>query len=694
MFFFFFGGLGLWPQDAPRLVLAPERVEEGFEFTVSFVVPHPRPEDVGVEPEFRFPPAVELVRGPEISPAVLKNPVSGEWERLTRVSFLLRAVRPGRSVLGPVPFSLGTGDFLTASVLLECSRAQAPTASFDLVWRSSPGELYEGESSAVFLEMTNLEGISVPELVSSPRPGGALFEEVKGLGGITGYTVGERELFSMTVASWLLTPSSAGRVTLPASRVRAGGVTVTSAPYSINVRGLPPEVKTSGAVGKFTVDSRLQRGEISLGESVSLFFRVRGEGNLNYLQPPLVSCEGVLITSREVSASHLPFERGYRGSTEWEFRLSPQNAGDFTLTVPRFFWLDPESGEVSSAPAKDYRLRVLREEVSAGGGPPLGKPGVLFSRNLDSVEAWDLCDKPYLYGFLLPAGFFFVRGMRRARPKKNSRALFFSLAFRFPGGLVLGAVFTGVFLCGSSYAGAGDVTELERSECLALVDRGAEAYENGAYGEAREAFLLAREGLPTSPGIYHNLGLAADALGDRAFSIFYFRRAVMLNPSAALLRSRLAEAERAADITHAAAVPDFHPDLFFLLLAAFCAALAGMPWLVRGRHVLLVCVGFLLFGALLSGAGEVYQSSARLRPWGIAAKGGGEMRKIPRAESSNWLTLAEGTAVDIISRGEDFFLVRTGTGIEGWLERGELLTDDEGGVDAAKTRTEAEEKEA
>jgi tetratricopeptide (TPR) repeat protein len=237
----------------------------------------------------------------------------------------------------------------------------------------------------------------------------------------------------------------------------------------------------------------------------------------------------------------------------------------------------------------------------------------------------------------------------------------------------------GVLLVSFFLSGASREDEPLREKALALVDQGAAACENGDYGEALKLFFAAAENLPGSPGVYYNLGQTQAALGGAADSVFWLRMAAFANPQAAFIRARLFETENDFGVTHAASVPGVHPDIFFAFFAASAALACLLPWLLgrqksgARRRLLFVCLTALFLAAAFSAAATAYQAASRGREWGVVDSGGTPLRKIPRNDSSEWLRLAEGTAVDIVSRSGGFALVSTGSGIKGWIEEKSLL---------------------
>ena len=671
-----------YAEERPVLLVEPPLPREGQNFTVSFRVPHAEAAEVSAPSGTGFPDSVTLLAGPMISPLAASDPETGEALRCTELRYTLRALRPGRSILGPLAYSVRGKDFSTCDMILELSRGRDSLVPFSLVWRLFSDEVYEGEAVAALLEMQGLSEIRVPEAVAVAKPAGTLFEEVQGLGGISSVSAGGREIYSMVVSSWMLTPSSPGVLNLPAARVKASGLTIDSEARSIRVKSLPPEVKLAGAVGNFTVNARPDRQEILLGETVSLSIRVEGRGNLNYLRAPHLEFADILITGPETSSQLEAENSGYRGWVEWVFRLSPQKQGSFTVRLPVFSWIDPESGRVSSSADTSLTIRVRASESAGTDTIHSDRPPVLRSREVEACEPVNLYAKPYMYAFIIPCGFFFVWGILRAKRKKISAG-------------ILGTLLASALLLGTA------APEEDRGKGFALVEEGAAAYDRENYEGALKLFFEAADILKNSTGVFYNIGLTHAALKDAAGSVFWLRMAAFRNPSAAFIAERLSETEKAFGITHAAPVPGIHPDAFYALFAAAVLIASVLPWFIRrgadaagpdgyrgpgaagktartGRNsFVFACLVAALLCAGFSAGGIAYQAESRGREWGVVTKGGAPLRKIPRADSSEWLALAEGTAVDIVSRWSGFALVATGSGIEGWIEERSLLANTE-----------------
>ncbi len=635
----------LCAQETPLPEISPSPVRVDQRFTLTFEIRHHSAEDVQVPFDVRFPQSIQLIGGPGIYPVTEKDSRTGMLERLVKVQYVFRAVKAGRSILDSIPFTIAGVPGSTRPRILEIAYRQGPPlVPFDLAWRIQPsGPLYEGQTAAVFLEMRNLRAITVPESFTVSPPGGALFETAKGLGTIQSQRVGKEELFRIPVVSYLVTPSSQGRIVIPEAKVKAKELTVSSDSLAVEVLSVPDAVRPTGAVGRFHVTSWLEKESIPLGSQVRLSFRVEGEGNLNYFQLPDPSSDDVTVVGKTSRPSFVPTEKGYRGFIQWDYRLSPKRIGDLSIRVPAFPWLEPETGEVSSSLPKTLTLRV--GERREGVQPGESKLRILGSDEVFRYDPMDAYKKPLVYALGMPGILCLVLVVFRRR-KEAGAALLASM-------LLLGA-------------SSGTETDRARS-----IDEGVAAYNAGKYGEAVERF----SSLPKSAGVHYDLGVAHKAAGNVARSVFHLRKAVEASPGAAVFRDALAAVESEYGLLRQVPLPRLHPDIFLWFFLVFFTGAGVFPLVLRKRglrfilSVLCITVaGSTLFGLVVS-------ASERDAGRGVIGPKSVELRKIPLPSSSEWLFLEEGTAVEVEGVSGDYLLVKTAFGVEGWVEKSRLITE-------------------
>lgn len=120
-------------------------------------------------------------------------------------------------------------------------------------------------------------------------------------------------------------------------------VPLKSQPVRVNVRELPDGAPAgfTGAVGKFTFETSIDKDKTKTNEAVTLRIKVIGKGNIKLVDAPKVNFppdfelydpkESVNITAGGSGAS---------GSKTFEYLIIPRNAGNFKITVDPFSYFD------------------------------------------------------------------------------------------------------------------------------------------------------------------------------------------------------------------------------------------------------------------------------------------------------------------------------------------------------------------
>jgi len=120
-----------------------------------------------------------------------------------------------------------------------------------------------------------------------------------------------------------------------------------------------------------------------------------------------------------------------------------------------------------------------------------------------------------------------------------------------------------------------------------------------------------------------------------------------------------------------------HPNVpFVAILVLFNAAAVLFGVLYRFERGGLFILSVLTF-AVLIGALVIFLFALHERGEPIAVVAGQEapLKRVPLAEAREWILLPEGTALDVRGSAQGYVLVKTGLGLEGWIERNRLLFD-------------------
>jgi hypothetical protein len=391
--------------------------------------------------------------------------------------------------------------------------------------------------------------------------------------------------------------------------------------------------------------------ELPVGESATLTVRVEGTGNLLFLQFPAVSGEGLVITETGTSTEVTPTEGGYRGTRIARYRVTPRESGARELIVGTFPYLDPESGRVLQAPEQTFLLNSLAVGGDAAADGAEASPLQLLSvEEIRRMQPPDLFSRLWLYLIALPPVFaIIVLAILRRRVPKLAALL---------GGSVL------LFL-----AAALPVP-------VELLETGAAAFETGDYPAARGQFMNAVEERPENPGIHYNLAIAGARAGRTGEAVFHLRESVRLAPQFHRGWDALRTVERRAGLERQVEPMRFpHPDYFAVTLVALvyaAAALTVVLWRTR-RGIATIVLALSLGIMVLVGGAFGYSLYTRGRNVAVISVTQAPITKIPDDRAQPWLSLPAGTAVTPVARYQDYVLIRTGYGVEGWTRVPDII---------------------
>ncbi len=155
-------------------------------------------------------------------------------------------------------------------------------------------------------------------------------------------------------------------------------VRVQSPPVTINVRPLPAGAPDgfAGAVGQFTFNTRLDRNEVGVGESVLVEMQISGTGNLATLAPPPFEAPGLFEQydpqiTMEIDRSG----RAIRGRKLISHVLVPRSNGVIEFPEVAFVYFDPAQNAYRRLSAQLGRLQVTGTAANiAEGATSAGLP--------------------------------------------------------------------------------------------------------------------------------------------------------------------------------------------------------------------------------------------------------------------------------------------------------------------------------
>ncbi|TVQ23930.1 MAG: hypothetical protein EA382_09015 [Spirochaetaceae bacterium] len=618
----------------------------GERMTYVVTVDHEEPEDVNA-PEIEFA-GLRRIDGPSVRPISVQ--IQAGRGRAVEVRYVFEAVTPGRYVLPEVQLLVAGQVFRSSERVIEIGAGRARDAvPFLARWSEPPGPLVVGQTVSVALEIYNAADFVYPSAVSIGAVQGAIVEEVEGIGGIARRRVDGVTLHTIPVAVFLVTPTRAGTLTLPAADIAAGPLTARAAAVSVAVSQAPPEIDTTGAVGTFVHDVTVGSSSLATGDTTRVIQRVSGVGNLGFLELPAMRFEGLEVVERQVESVLVPVSGGYSGHVSESVVVRARTDGPYRISVDPFVWYDPARRSVVRATARAIAIEARStRQLSVEGS--VAEPIALLSREEIAAvhrETWH--ENPLLFGWLVP-GLLVLVVARIWKPRKPHVLLLIVASFAL-------------------------TDSLPQSLPWERIDRGLRLYDDGNLAMAIHEFEHASRSAPESAGIQYNLAVLYFIAGETARSVYAARESVRFAPDVAWSRELLARIEHASGLVRTVPPPHVaHPNIFFVTLVGAVNALLIAIGLFGRRRRSLVILAWLVAGIVSAGSlAGLIVTTAHQNSQLAVLRSDYTMKRIPDVASDGWLEISRGSAVRVVSQHGGFVLVRTALELEGWIEVAEVL---------------------
>ncbi len=178
-------------------------------------------------------------------------------------------------------------------------------------------------------------------------------------------------------------------------------MTLSSETLVIQARPLPPDAPEAfdGAVGQFALTTAVSSDSVGVGNGIELTARIRGQGNLATVPPPLVEVpsdfaryEPAVETTMERSDSTV------RGEKTFTYTIVPRANGDYVLPPVQFAYFDPAADRYEQLRSSPTSLRVTGEASrravgQMGNGLPIGD----IAGPMEADAQWIRTDRAPLY---------------------------------------------------------------------------------------------------------------------------------------------------------------------------------------------------------------------------------------------------------------------------------------------------------
>lgn len=390
-------------------VHAPQRVVTGQKFAVTFRLEN------GDDPSSLRVPDIQGCRklfGPSQSTRQSYQIINGQATSSSSIdfSYYYMAGEPGTYTIGEASVSSGGKTYRTKAVKFTVAddpysgrqgAGQQPQVSIDDVSTQSSDQsvkasdvivriilarnnVYEQEPVECTIKLYTKYNISSFRPTLQPSFDDCLIEELDVRPALNEVErLNGQDYYTAVLKRCILFPQKAGKITINSGnydmsviqyeQVNMGFVTmrnpverdikVQSNSASLTVRPLPSPAPAgfNGAVGTFSVDTRMVGNSFRTNDPATLLYTITGTGNIKYLKEPEIDFPSEFEqytpkaeTSTRVNGNNVS------GTMTVEYTFVPTTTGDFTIGAGKFVYFDPSAGTYKTIDTPSYPLHVVK----------------------------------------------------------------------------------------------------------------------------------------------------------------------------------------------------------------------------------------------------------------------------------------------------------------------------------------------
>jgi len=165
-------------------------------------------------------------------------------------------------------------------------------------------------------------------------------------------------------------PTEAGRIEIKPFRARVASLStsvgrsreLSSAPIVLEVKPLPdgaPDGFNPTYVGRYEIESSVDRNDIEASESLTLTLTVRGQGAIRRTQPPRLDVPGFTFRAPRDTQDSIDTSTGVvAGERTYLYWTTPQKGGALTIPAIELPYFDPVSGRYQLAKSRPIPIMV------------------------------------------------------------------------------------------------------------------------------------------------------------------------------------------------------------------------------------------------------------------------------------------------------------------------------------------------
>ncbi len=144
---------------------------------------------------------------------------------------------------------------------------------------------------------------------------------------------------------------------------------ITSEAVTVNVKDLPPApANFLGGVGNFNITSEISGEDVTTNDAVTLTVKISGNGNIRLIRTPELKLPSDFeVYDPKATDNVKAGNNGASGSKTIEYLFQPRFEGDYTIPAIPFTYFNPATGQYVTKSTPAYSLHVEKgtEEQSA-----------------------------------------------------------------------------------------------------------------------------------------------------------------------------------------------------------------------------------------------------------------------------------------------------------------------------------------
>ncbi len=526
----------------------------------------------------------------------------------------------------------------------------------DLYWDLNKREVYEYQSIGLVLRSNWLLDSNSNKISGFlPAIKDAMIEKMPIFGDIQYRTFNNKEILDVPFYNFVLTPLKGSKnVLIPSFSFNIDSGLVREAPeLLLKVKPIPKEVK-SLAVGTFRIDYETPTYSTIEQDIFTILIKITGQGNFPHFYFPEIETYNSKILNKKKNYSFKPSKDGYKGSISQIYTVKPDTKGSVFLNIGDFSYLNPDNGTVYTLKGKK-----LKYEYS-GNFDSINK----IHNNVDSdfklLSYTDILNYknktflffvPYYYLLLIPG--FLLSLAILINYKKFFAASSFGLAI-----LIL-AVGISLNAVNDSLLSEKNINDL------------IENYNAKNYDAALIKIDNILKKYPNYSGLWLNRALVLSKM-DRDFDAIYSAyKAFLASPNNEAPYKVIGLIEAKNGVTDNIRNNSFiFSNIFFIIslfLINFLVVSISYKFLAKNLKKIII---FLLFSAVCFTIFETYYFySEQQSEVGIIKGDLVSLYKVPDNFSRSWRFLKGNASVYILDSKDDFVLIETSYGLQGWIHK-------------------------